>query len=194
MSHQVPMDQFEGLGMLPLIIMIKVAAVGAWVETLLPQRQYDATTVATRRRKEACELGISLGTKRDGMDDTGSNVIANRQFVKMGVFLAEIGLLGYRVTDASWFWREDERGRKRFLQVVYTRTGERIELPSRVVELFRGTAQFCNVWCNVRESSDGDLFRLDTVNVPTPRNMVAEEELHASFNEGRYTYLTTAPR
>lgn len=193
MGRQVPADQFEGLGLMPLTILVKVAGIGAWIEELLPERQYNAEAIAAKRRKEAEELGIVFGVRRDSMDDTGSNIIQNRQFVKMNALLAEFAKLGYKPTDASWFWREDQRGRKRFLQLVYNKTGEKVALPKQVKDLFQGVAHFVNVWANVRES-EGELFRLDTVNVPVPRNIPPEEELHISFETGRYTYLTTPPR
>ncbi len=194
MSRQVPVDQFEGLGLLPLIILVKVAGIGPWIEALLPERQYNADAVAARRRKEAEELGISFGIRRDGMDDTGCNVICNRQFVWIDALLAGFAMERYKITEASWFWREDERGRKRFLQLAFTMTGDAISLPKRVSRMFAvGVVPFVNVWANVRESGE-ELFRLDTINVPSPRmNVVAEEELHCSFSPGRYTYLTTAP-
>jgi len=195
MSRTVPMDQFEGLGLLPLIILVKVAGIGGWIEDLLEEMNYTAEEIANNHMKEARELGIAIGKDRDGIADTGSNIVKNRQFVKVDVALAELGLLGYKMTAAGWFWRVDDRGRKRFLQIVLTKTGNAVRLPERVEKLFGATAQFCNIWANVKESEKCNLFRLDTINIPVPRpGMVAEEELHCSFAEGRNTYLVTVPR
>jgi hypothetical protein len=193
MSRTVLVDQFEGLGLMPLIILVKVAGIGGWIEALLPQKEYDAKAVAAKHRKEAKDLGIEFGVKRDGMDDTGTNIAANRQMVDMSALLSELGMAGYKVTDAFWFWREDKRGRKRFLQLVLTQTGKDLKLPDRVVNLFNQTTPYCNVWANVNEKGE-ELYRLDTVNVPVPRDgMVTQEELHISFAPGRYTYTLSPP-
>lgn len=197
MARKVPVDQFEGLGLRPRMILVKFFGVSEKIVETIPERNYNLDEISAKRREEAEQLGISMGIKRDGMDDTGTDVLSNRQWVSVQDLMQDFQREGYRVAEAGWFWHQKEgKPRKRVLEIVLRDGLERdcVALPSGVRQLFTRTVQWVNCWANMREELDGEgLYRLDTVNLNGFFGSPAEEVARFSASPGRYTYFVEQP-
>lgn len=189
-----PLLQFSGLGLKPVTTLVKINKFPQWVEDLLEEKPYDAAAIAARRRKEAEKLGIEFGVLRDGMDDTGFPVINNQKSVIIQPGLEEIRRYGYYCTDPHYFWlektheEEDENGNKvkvvdsrtRMVQLVYNLTGKEIKIPERVLKTLEHPTEYLNVFANLRDGRSDQPYRLDTWNLPYPRQdwHFGKKELH----------------
>ena len=172
--------------MKPRVVLLRVYGVDEEHTFLLPEKQIEPDQDRDERAQtRAAALGVVPPET-----STGTNVVQNARLVDVSTMFDELLEVGYRIAKAHWFWK-NEAQESRVIEIVFNEeTEEQVDLPEPIRLLLQRVFGWCNVWVNVVDMPDQDLFRLDSINISNPWDIgtAAERRIRVDFPGSSFVY------
>ncbi len=154
---------------LPKVILLKVNNPNKFG---LPEADYvgDSPRKQDEHVSIAKQFGIDPEAFRDreGKYHTGAKACTNESRVRLGQFLEDLKVAGYKYVGGRWRQKQAQPGRRPpdpALEFTFTQGGQEVEMPEQIRDFLNGVyVDGFSHWANPKLDEQGQAYRMDTLN------------------------------
>lgn len=154
---------------LPKVVLLKINSKN---KLGLPEAEYvgDSPRKQDEHIKIADHFGIDPDAFRDreGKVHTGAQACTNESRVRLGQFLEDLKLAGYKYVGGRWRQKQAQAGRKQpdpALEFTFVLDGQEVDMPEQIRTFLNDVyVDGFTHWANPKLGEQDQVYRLDTLN------------------------------